>query len=362
MSKPSPLLRVGCAALFGVSMTAQAQSISPSSVTQTINVGETFTINKTITLGATGATNVDVFFLADNTGSMGSTVASAKAGASAILNALPSTYQFGVGRYFGDPSEGVLPANSFQQLTSLTSSKPAVQTGINAWTASGGGDIPEGNFYALKQVADTAAWRPDAQRLVVWFGDASSHTETTTQAQAIAALQGANAKVVAFNNTVAGAGIDGLYAGQPSGTRQASDIISAVGGSLTNSFLSVSNSDFITAVTNQIALAASSVNLAFGSTFAGSGLSLAFACTDILGCNNVGAGQSRTFDLSITGLLPGTYNFNVFAQGIGAIETDSITVLSTAAIPEPSTYALFLGGLAAVGAFSRRRSGKALRT
>lgn len=337
-----------------LSAAAQAQSISPSSVSATIGVGESFTVHKTITLGERGATNVDVFFLADNTGSMGSTISKATAGAIAILNALPSTYQFGVGRYFGDPSEpGMTPSSAYQTLTALTSNKPAVQSGINSWIASGGGDGPEGNLFALKQVAETAAWRPEAQRLVVMFGDAEGHTETTTTAQAIAALGAANAKVIAFNNTSAGSGIDGRYGAEPAGFRQASAIVGAVGGAVVDNFLSVSNADFITAVTSQITAAASFLDLVFGSTFSGSGLGISFACTDALGCDDVAAGATRTFDLTITGMLPGVYNFNVFAQGIDAFETDTITV--TGAVPEPETYALMLAGLAAVGGIARRR-------
>lgn len=339
-----------------LSVAAQAQSISPSAFDATINVGESVTIHKTITLSPFGATTVDVFFLADNTGSMGSTIAKAEAGASAILNALPDSYRFGVGRYLGDPSEGVSLANAYQQLTPMTGDKAAVQTGINNWFASGGGDTPEANYYALQQVASTAAWRPEAQRLVVWFGDAVSHTETTTQAAAIDALQDANAKVIAFNNTSAGFGIDGRYATtDPVGTHQASGIVDAVGGELTNNFLSVSNDDFVTAVTDQIAAASSTLDLVFGSTFAGTGLGLSFTCTDALGCDDVTGGESRTFDLTITGMAPGTYSFNVFAQGVNAFESDRITVLA-GPVPEPSTYALMFLGLAAVGAYARRRA------
>jgi hypothetical protein len=340
-----PHLRLAIAAVCACSALAvQAQSISPNAVDATIGVGESLTIHKTITLGARAATTVDVFFLADNTGSMGSTINAAKAGATAIVGALPTTYQFGVGRYFGDPSEGVPPATAYSTLQPLTTNTALVQAGINGWIASGGGDFPEGNFFGLKQVADTTAWRPEAQRLVVWFGDAPSHTATTTQAQAIAALDAANAKVIAFNNTSAGGGID--QGGQ------ASAIVGAVGGSLTNNFLGISNAAFIAAVLAEIDAAASFIDLVFGSSFAGPGLSLGFTCTDALGCTNVAGGQSRTFDLTITGLLPGVYDFSVFAQGVAATELDHIVVTG---IPEPETYALMLAGLAAIGAVARRR-------
>lgn len=342
--------------IFGwASVGLAAESISPNSITTSIGVGESFTINKTVTLGASGATAVDVFFLADNTGSMVGTVASAQSGASAILNGLPDTYRFGVGRYYGDPSEpSVTPATSFNLLTNLTADKTAVQSGINLWNASGGGDIPEANFYALQQTANNASWDAGSRHIVVWFGDAPSHTETTTQQEAIDALERVDAKVVAFNNGVAGSGIDGLYTGQPAGTHQASDIIAQTGGSLTNNFLGLTGTDFVNKVTGEISTAASTLDLNFYSTFVGSGLGLTFACTDSLGCTGVTGGESRTFDLTITGLEPGTYDFNVGAVGVGALEHDSITV---AAVPEPETYALMLAGLAMLGAAYRRRAG-----
>jgi hypothetical protein len=336
-------------AVLATALPMQAQSITPPTFTGTMNVGQTITIHKTITLAASGANLVDLFFLADNTGSMGGIIGQAQTGASAILGGLPSgiNYNFGVGRYFGDPIEGVAPSTAYQTLTPLTSSSAAAQTGISGWFASGGGDLPEANFFALQQVSNTTAWRTGSQRLIVWFGDAYSHTATTTQAGAIAALNGVNAKVIAFNSLGAGGGIDQFG--------QASAVVAGTSGSLTNNFSSLSGAAFQAAVTSAISTASATLNLTFGSTLVGSGLTLSFVCTDPLGCNNVGGGESRTFDLVITANTPGTYDFSVFANGVAATEVDRITVVNPGVVPEPSTYILLGTGLLAVGFMAHRR-------
>lgn len=342
----------GLALAAGGFGTAHAEGITPSSYAATIGVGGSVTIHKTVTVAPGGATDVDIFFLADNTGSMYGVVNSAKSGASTILGALPSSYKYAVGRYYGDPSEpGETTASAYQQLTSFTTDHTTTQNGINLWNASGGGDGPEANFFALKKVAETAGWGAGSQRLVVWFGDWPSHTETTTMSQAIAALNAANVKVIGFNSVGAGGGIDGAYG---SDSNQASTIAAATGGNLTNNF-TAAGTDFVAKVTSEIVAGTSFIDLAFGATYGGPGLSFSFTCTDPLGCKHVGGGESRTFDVTITGLLPGTYDFNVFASGVGPREHDLITVT---AVPEPETYAMMLAGLGVMGAVARRRRGQ----
>lgn len=345
---------------------ALAQSISPDSFSGAIAVGETISINKTITLGDVAASNVDIFFLADNTGSMGGIINAAKAGAASIMDALPSNYRFAAGSYLGDPSEGVPPGTAFTLNQALTTNKAAVQTGINAWFASGGGDFPEANLFALERVANTTSWADAAQRLVVWFGDATGHVDTVTTQGAADALEGEGVKVVAFNSTSEGNGIDGrdTSPAEPADTRQATDIIAQTGGSLTNNFSSLAGTDFVDTVLTEIEAATSFLDLAFDTSFAGSGLDISFSCTDALGCDDVGAGESRSFRVDITGVAAGSYDFSVFARGVDAVELDSITVTGSgpgpgpAPIPEPGTYALMLSGLGALAWMTRRRRGR----
>jgi von Willebrand factor type A domain/Regulator of chromosome condensation (RCC1) repeat len=122
---------------------------------------------------------VDVYFLSDSTGSMGSQLDSVKKNASSILEGVRATgadVQFGVGNYkaFGDGGEAFIPQQG------VTADLGSVTAAISEWQASGGGDrdIPEGQLYALDQLATARkaiGWRPGAQRIVVWFGDAPGH-------------------------------------------------------------------------------------------------------------------------------------------------------------------------------------------
>ncbi len=341
--------------------TAQAQSIDPATFSGTMSVGESITIHKTITLAAGGADLVDLYMLADNTGSMGGTIGQAKTGASAILGALPTGTWVGVGDYQGDCYEGGLAAGCREEATTyygfgekqaLTGDLTAAQNGINGWFAGYGGDYPEANFDALRMVAEGTAWRSGSQRLVVWFGDAPSHTESTTMAGAIAALNGAGVTVLAFNNTSAGNGLDGSYG---SDANQASTVASSTGGSIFNSFGGLTGTDFVNAVNGAISTATSTLDLLFGSSYVGSGLAFSFTCTDAAGCMDVGGGESRTFDMTITALAEGTYDFTVGADGVAAREVDHIVVGSGMGVPEPSTGLLLASGLLGLGFMGWRR-------
>lgn len=161
---------------------------------------------------------VDVYFLADNTGSMGAAIANVQAGATAIMSALTGLdVQFGVGNYrdFTDPA----PFTNQQRITATVSD---VQNAINpGWFASGGGDTAEGQLYALEQLASVAVagWRPSSKRFIVWFGDAPGHdpicaglggaipTTKVTALTASSALLAAKVAVLAISVT-GGPGLD----------------------------------------------------------------------------------------------------------------------------------------------------------
>ncbi|WP_433272810.1 Calx-beta domain-containing protein [Actinosynnema sp. CS-041913] len=203
-----------------------AAQVDPVDVVVTLGPGASTTVAKTVTTPAVPP-NPDLVFLADTTGSMGGAIADVRnnAGAvtSAVLDAQP-TAQFAVSEYRDAGDAFVFRVNQ-----NLTGDTAAVQNGINAWAAGGGGDIPEAAINALFEIGSGAiAFRPDGTRIVAWFGDAPSHdpSQGHTLAAAIAALQAADIRVIAVNVGPAGGGLD---AGG-----QATAIVNATGGVLLN--------------------------------------------------------------------------------------------------------------------------------
>jgi hypothetical protein len=195
-------------------------TINPSVNDLHLNPGEVFTEDIHVTTPATPDTLFDVYFLADTTGSMGGILAAVKAGALSILSAIAApNMAFGAGNYkdflSGDPF-------CFQPQQALNVNSAMTVAAINAWSASGGADAPEGQIFALDQIATNPAiaWRSGSQRILVWFGDAPGHDPicaglpgvptAITEAIATSHLQGAGIKVLAIStNTGVPNGLDG---------------------------------------------------------------------------------------------------------------------------------------------------------
>lgn len=156
-----------------------AASINPATNNLVLELGQAQEETVTVTIPPNiGVNKADVYLLADTTGSMGSTLAAVKTGANAIVGAPYAGVDmaFGVGNYRD------LPATNppFIHQSALTTNKPQVTAEINNWVAQGGNDHPEGQLFALHNLAEAPGgagigWRPDSKRIIVWFGDAPGH-------------------------------------------------------------------------------------------------------------------------------------------------------------------------------------------
>lgn len=318
-----------------------ADSISPTTYSTNLNVGDSVTVHKTVTVnaGTPTSTKADVFFLADTTGSMYGAISSVAASASAILSSTTGigNVEWGVGEYkdFGD-------SYVYRLNTAMTPNTTAVQNGINLWSAYGGGDYPEAELYGLDQVATQAVtgWRDGAAHILVWMGDAPGHDPSggVTEAVATGALESENIKVLAVN-------LGGL-----NDYGQASRITAATGGHLYNG---ISSSSIVSTIE-------SAITTAF-STYSNVSLDLSEVPSDVTATSTAGYSGSfdrsvdRTFafDVTFTKTGVGDDHFNVYASVDGAhvaTEADSLS-----AVPEPASILFLATLIGGIGMRLRRR-------
>jgi len=206
---------------------------------------------------------------------------------------------------------------------------------INQWSASSGGDWAEGNFFALHQAATSGAdingyatgdvtnWRDDAKKIVVWFGDAQSHTNTVNMQEAIAALQDQDITVVAIHtHSTPKSYEEGLNY-----DNQASTIADSNNGA----FASVFSSDLADTMVSMIGDSAvetitisPKIDLIFSSVGDTEGLEIFYTCSDSLGCDNVGDGETRSFTMEVTSSIPKEYNFKTIVNNVIGAEANNI--------------------------------------
>jgi len=203
-----------------------APSVTIDPPVNNLTLPECVTEEETVTVHVpTGVAKADVYLLADTTGSMGTIISAVQAGINAIVNDPAFTgldVAWGAGNYKDFP----IPASSpyaFQHQLAPTPGAADVTVAVNAWSAIGGSDTPEGQLFALQQVATDPAigWRPGSKRILVWFGDAPGHdpicsaisgaaadiTEATATA-ALVAAPGITVVAISTDTGVAGA-LDG---------------------------------------------------------------------------------------------------------------------------------------------------------
>ena len=196
-------------------------TIQPDTNTLTLNPGDAVDETITVTVPKNGGSaKADVYFLADTTGSMGSILSAVQAGANNVLAALGGLgvdMVFGVGNYKDLATGGPF---AFQHQVSPTNVAATVTAAINAWSAIGGGDLPEGELFALDRLAvppgGAIGWRAGSKRIIVWFGDAPGHDPICTAVSGAPVITeaSATAKLVAQGITVlaistANPGLDG---------------------------------------------------------------------------------------------------------------------------------------------------------
>lgn len=150
-----------------------AASLSPATASFTLAPGGHVTEHKTIGIPATPP-KADIEIAIDTTGSMGSTIAAAKADAQQIVHDIQAQVpdsQFAVVQFkdAGDSPE-------YGLVQPMTASASAVQTAVNGLSASGGNDAPEAYNLVFHRATDAATgWRSGTRKFVVVLGDAQPH-------------------------------------------------------------------------------------------------------------------------------------------------------------------------------------------
>jgi hypothetical protein len=207
---------------FGANSALAAQpGITPPAVEALIFPGESLDVNKTVTTPEIPPTP-DIYFLADSTGSMGPAIANVQANATAILSAVAAVTtdpQFGAGDY--KDFFGLGSTYAFNNAAPIAADAGAsALAAIAAWSAGGGGDGSEAQFFALDQLGEGVAnWRADSAKIVVWFGDWPGHDPVCDaltglgydidEASLTAKLVAAEIRVIAVSTTTGpAAGLD----------------------------------------------------------------------------------------------------------------------------------------------------------
>ena len=352
-------LKAAVASAFVLSGTgAFADSISPTSFSATLAIGESVTIHKTVIVSAGRPTSakVDVFFLSDTTGSMSGQIGAAKSSAGAIMSDLAGLgdLHFGAGDY-----KDIFDSYAYRTDADLTGTTSDVQAGINTWFAGGGGDFPESGMLALEKVASTTAWRDGSRRFIVNFGDAPGHVGDAygaSEAGTIAALNAVGATVLIGNTD--GTSLSGMNSAvdtEPAG--QANRIAAATGGSVfTLDSSGTDIKDKILAAIDAEFASYSTVSLAPIGNLPGVSVTTSPAYT---GTYTRDIDRTFEFDVTFTALTAGVHTFSVDALVDGgsiASEADKIDVGGMGAVPLPAGLPLLLSAFAAGGLVLRRRN------
>ncbi|EDR25974.1 hypothetical protein, conserved, partial [Entamoeba dispar SAW760] len=118
---------------------------------------------------------LDLVFLCDTTGSMGSYLRAAQESIEKIISTIIQSekcdVRFALVEYRDHPPQD----NSFAfRLTDFTDSMKAIKEAVNRMNAKGGGDEPESVCCGM-HCASNLKYRESAAKVIVWIGDAPPH-------------------------------------------------------------------------------------------------------------------------------------------------------------------------------------------
>jgi hypothetical protein len=264
--------------------------------------------------------------------------------------------RFGVGQYKDPASDafGYQLGSNINAGATAALNQAAAQTALNALSAAGGGDTPEGNLLGLQQVANTTAWRAGSARIAVWFGDAPGHDPSggATETSAKAALNANNVKVQAISLT-SGPGLDAACGGATDCTAgQGTRIATATGGSLVSG---INTAGVVAAINAAISSAISNYS-SVCLTPVGNLPSVDVSTTAcITGAFDRTIDRTFGFDVTFHDLLAGAHIFSINATVDGSVvATESDTITGTGGgttppppttVPEPGSLVLLAMGL-----------------
>lgn len=337
-SKPTPLTRLAsllkvalpCLAagmLTATSADAQDNFAASSLDWGTGHAGSTIVLTNTLQLGTGNPqfSALDVQFVFDTTGSMGTLLNNAKSQATTLMNSLSQTFgsnsQFGVIGYKDKPRMTSFSLEEYDVLFNDLGSTSIAQGHIDSLNRKGGGDWPEDGLTAVQAAIVETSWRPNSARAVVWFGDAPSHEGGisnrrvgyttnrserlwTTREDVIDAAAGASVQVHAFDMfgslTDRYGGLNGTkqdlvttISGAIAG--QATDIATATGGTYNTGSQSL---DLVASISNALSTSFASIS-EVGLSF--SGLPTGVAIRDIAPLEGSWTrGTNNSFDFVMT--------------------------------------------------------------
>lgn len=351
------VLAVICILMLGLASPAAA-AVTPDTITKTIDPGDDMTVDKEVTTTAIPS-KPDIYFLSDTTGSMGGAIAAVKANANAIMTSVLSSApdaRFGVGNYKDFPSDEYC----YQHQQNITSDTSAVSSAIGVWSADGGGDTPEGQLYALTQIAsEGVGWRADSTRIVVWMGDTPGHDPVPpaatglagniTEGTATAALEAAGIRVIAVSVSTYGLNEDPTAYGGDYSTAygitedgsagQATRIAAATGGI---SLAALSSSDVVAAIMEGLTTLNITVSAVVGPCDPDLDVEVSPASRTVV------SGETATFTETITvssSATPGatldcTVTFQDEHEVVLGVETITITVGGEGEVTPPEVVTL----------------------